>query len=235
MRLFAVFDERVIGFYDPAGHVAELPAKNTAAERSQAIDKKYTFKVIVFVLDDPGERSRNLDFLLLEVAIEIPDCHTLRPRYVVADVRYGEAPLFVFDFFLALPHDFRIDEDQRTFGQHLALLCSGFCHWFQIDDEQSFAPSDLRSGQAYTRSASHRLEHIVDQTLKVFCILLYVFGSLSQNRVSVHVNGEDHRSSGASLIEKKPDRIIDKPSEAEFVPVWYSGFSTARMLVQIFL
>lgn len=199
--------KQVIGLYVSLCHLAKPAAKQSAAQSADVVDEQKAFKMIVLVLDDTGQDLVDIDLLRLEITIQILKSNAIGPHHELPDVGNGKTAFLEFALLVALPQNFGIYDDHRLIGKRLkVLLIRVVEHWRDVDHKKPLGSADLRRSQADALGGSHRFEHVVDQPLQTFGVLLDAYGLLTKNGVAVHTNRENHILSSKSTEGKDSRR-----------------------------
>ena len=145
------------------------------------IDKNFSVKVVIFVLDN-NRTIATYDFVMLfEILVQIFDSDGCASTNFFADSWQTEATFACARCCFAFLNNMCVDEHTFEILYFRIVLNT----WSRIDYKKTYILADLWRRNADAFSFIHRLVHVCNELLQILVVLGDVFGHLSQNWMSV--------------------------------------------------
>ena len=139
-----------------------------------AVQQENVFEMVVFMLDDPGEKTVAFEALPLELFVLINDFHLFRSFDLCIDPWKTEASLLSL-FSPSIPFHLRVYKDA------LVLFVAGM-----VGHKKPNAPRNLRCRKTDAVMLAHQLEHLAYPFRKVFELVpVNISGRYEESRVGV--------------------------------------------------
>ncbi len=164
--------------------VVELAFDKLLAYRRDMVDIELAYEMIILMLNDAGQKTRNLLVVRLEVLVLPFQAYVFDTGHVLR--QSGQAKTsFRTGYALTVEH-FKLRIDQHhlaadTFGEVLAQRRG-------VDDDESDIAAYLRRRLAYTFALVHAGLHIIDKFPKIGILTVDRLGDASEHRMAVKVN-----------------------------------------------
>ena len=161
----------------------DFPNDEVFLDASQSIDEDRAVKMVHFVLKSSCQEVAPFHGPFGAASIEASNDRARRTNDRGVEPRYAEAAFFFELHPVALDED-RVDHDDQI----LSAAAERY-----IDDEDTPGHPDLSGRKAHPRGRVHRLDHVVDEALKIIVDRRDVRRWLMEGGLSVTQNWPNHK------------------------------------------